>query len=67
MTEAVVPSFLSDGTMQSQTQSSDKVQILAIHIYSELFNLKKNLSASDTLEDDVLPCCIELLDSDKYV
>ncbi|KYN35444.1 Importin subunit alpha [Trachymyrmex septentrionalis] len=67
MTEAVVPSFLSDGTMQSQTQSSDKVQILAIHIYSELFNLKKNLSASDTLEDDVLPCCIELLDSDNFV
>ena len=71
-TEAVVPSFLSvNGTVhkivQDLTLSSDRaLQILAIQVYSKLFNYSKT-NSSDILENDTLDRCIELLDNDKYV
>ncbi|KAG5338964.1 IMA5 protein, partial [Acromyrmex heyeri] len=72
-TKAIVPSFLPiNETVPKIVQDlpllSDKaLQILAIQVYSKLFNSKTKSFTSDILESDVLSRCIELLDSDNFV
>ncbi|EGI68539.1 PREDICTED: uncharacterized protein LOC105143168 [Acromyrmex echinatior] len=72
LTKAIVPSFLLNETIPKIVQDlpllSDKaLHILAIQVYSKLFNSKTKSFASDIVESDVLPRCIELLDSDNFV
>ncbi|KAG5307630.1 IMPA3 protein, partial [Pseudoatta argentina] len=72
-TKAIVPSFLPINEtvpkiVQDLSLLSDKaLQILAIQVYSKLFNSKTKSFTSDILESDVLSRCIELLDSDNFV
>jgi len=60
-------SDLSVDKIVNYINSSDEtLQLLGIQAYAKL-KREKNPSINDTIEDDILPRCIKLLDKDTYV